>query len=371
MKYDVVIIGAGPGGIAAAHNLINNNISCLLIDKQKFPRNKLCAGGITSKTFDLLKELKLKKEFTGENTIISEGAELYLEYKYITKIKSKGLTYMVDRFDFDSYLVDDYKDKGGILLEEARVKNIDEKNNIITLGNEETIEFQYIIGADGAVGMTRKLVDKNMHANGFCLQVDVERSKFKYDTDYMSLYYGIIPQGYGWIFPKKSYLTIGFGGDYNKNFDYNGEFEKFLNKLGINCDRKDFKGAFLAFGEHIKNPVNKEKNLLLVGDAAGLVDPITGEGIYFAMLSGVKASNLIIKAIKENSPNEVDKYKYEIENITKNIGKGAKLKKPIYTFRKPIFNAMKNKKIGDFVFNECLYESNYCLLELLFHKNKM
>ena len=46
MKYDVVIIGAGPAGVAAAHNLINNNISCVLIDKQKFPRNKLCAGGI-------------------------------------------------------------------------------------------------------------------------------------------------------------------------------------------------------------------------------------------------------------------------------------------------------------------------------------
>ena len=59
MKYDVVIIGAGPAGVAAAHNLINNNISCVLIDKQKFPRNKLCAGGITSKSFELMKILKL------------------------------------------------------------------------------------------------------------------------------------------------------------------------------------------------------------------------------------------------------------------------------------------------------------------------
>ena len=61
MHYDVIIIGAGPSGISAAHNLVNNKISCCLIDKQVFPRNKLCAGGITSKTFELIKSLNLKK----------------------------------------------------------------------------------------------------------------------------------------------------------------------------------------------------------------------------------------------------------------------------------------------------------------------
>ena len=62
--------------------------------------------------------------------------------------------------------------------------------------------------------------------------------------------------------------------------DFHKEFEKFLNNLGIKCNREEFKGAMLTFGEYIKNPINKEKNLLLVGDAAGLVDPFTGEGFY-------------------------------------------------------------------------------------------
>ena len=57
-------------------------------------------------------------------------------------------------------------------------------------------------------------------------------------------------------------------------------------------------------------------------------------------------------------------------NITKNINKGAKLKKLIYKYRKPIFKSMKNEQIGSFIFNECLYNSNYDLLELLFNKNK-
>lgn len=368
MNYDVVIIGAGPGGVAAAHNMINNNISCILIDKQKFPRNKLCAGGITYKTFELMKTLKLQNEFNIENSEVSEGASLYLEYEHIADIKCKGLTYLVDRFEFDDYLVEEYKKKGGVLLEGVAVSKIDTKKKVITLSNDEKINFKYIIGADGAVGMTGKLVDEKFNANGFCLQVEIDKDKFSYEGNNMSLYYGIIPQGYGWIFPKKNTLTVGFGADYDKNLNYHKEFEKFLNRLGIECHRSEFKGAMLPFGEYMKVPINKEKSVLLVGDAAGLVDPITGEGIYFAMLSGIKASNIIINVLNTNNENEIDKYIAEIAEITKNISKGSKLKKLIYKFRKPIFNAMKNRKFGSFIFNDCLYESNYDLLEVIFHK---
>lgn len=369
MKYDVVIIGAGPGGVSAAHNFINNNVSCILIDKQKFPRNKLCAGGITNKTFELMKNLKLQEEFDVKTSVVSEGASLYLEYSHIADIISKGLTYLVDRFEFDDYLVNQYKQKGGNLLEGRKVINIDTENNIIILDGGEVIKFKYIVGADGVVGITKGLVDENVKANGFCLQVEIDREQFNYESNNMSLYYGVIPQGYGWIFPKKKTLTVGFGGDYHQDLNYHEEFAKFLNKLNIDYDKSEFRGAMIPFGDYVKNPINKSKNLLLVGDAAGLVDPITGEGIYYAMLSGIKASNIIMKALKENNKDEVDKYIDEISEITRNISKGTKLKKLIYKYRKLIFNAMKNKKIGNFLFNECLYSSNYDLLEVLFHKN--
>ena len=109
MNYDVVIIGAGPSGIAAGHNIINNKLSCCIIDKQVFPRNKLCAGGVTQKTFELLKSLNLGQEFKGENTIISKSVSIYLKDKYITDIECKGNTYLVDRFEFDEYLVRAYE----------------------------------------------------------------------------------------------------------------------------------------------------------------------------------------------------------------------------------------------------------------------
>jgi len=364
MNYDVVIIGAGPAGIAAGHSIINNNISCCIIDKQVFPRNKLCAGGITQKTYDLLKSLNLGSEFKGESTVVSKDVSLYLKDKYITDIEC-GNTYLVDRFEFDEYLVRAYENKGGELLENTKVKSIDTSNNIITLDNNETITFKYIIGADGAVGITRSLVDKNIKSNGFCLQVDIDKSNTNYNSDKMSMYYGVLPYGYGWIFPKKNHLSVGFIGDYDKNLDYKGEFEKFLNSIGINCDRNQFKGAFIPFGQYINNPINKEKNLLLVGDAAGFVDPISGEGIYFAVLSGIKAAETIIKSIKNNDVSIIDEYSNEICNITNSIKKGSKLKKLVYSYKTPIFNSMKNKKIGSFIFNDCLYNSNYDILKTL------
>lgn len=367
MKYDVVIVGGGPAGMATAHILINNNISCCVIDKQVFPRDKLCAGGVTGKALDLLKKLNINRSFNGENTVVSSGASLYVEYNHIIDIDTKSKTHLVDRFEFDDYLVSSYKDKGGAIIEGTKVSYIRSEQKKLMLANNSIVEFEYIVGADGAVGITSALVDKKFKSNGFSLQVDIQKDKFKYESDKMSLFYGIIPNGYGWIFPKESYVTIGIGSDYNKNIDYKIEFETFLEKLGIDYTNEKVRGAFLPFGECINNPINKEKNVILVGDAAGFADPITGEGIYFALLSGIKAGEIITKAINCNDREVLNKYIDEIRPITSNINKGRKLKKPLYKYRRVAFTPLKNEKIADILFNKCMYESSYNLnLQKLF-----
>ncbi len=357
MNYDVIIIGAGPSGMASAHTLLNSHISCLVIDKQIFPRNKLCAGGITQKSMDILKTLKLGREFEGRCTVVTDEYSLYVEYKHITNIKSSN-TYLVNRFEFDDYLVDTYKQKGGNILEGVKVCNIDTNNKSILLSNNETIRYKYIIGADGCVGSTKSLVDKDFKVNGFCLQVDIDRKNIEY-PDKISLYYGIIPYGYGWIFPKKDSLSIGFGAPYKRGIDFIGEFEKFLKKIGARYNKADFKGAFIPFGSYIKEPINKNKDILLVGDAAGFCDPITGEGIYFSLFSGIKAGECLIKAIRRNSKEAVGEYVDKIAPIISSIEGANKVKKILYRSRKVVFSSFKNKTIGKFLFNRCLYNSNY------------
>lgn len=359
MKYDVVIVGAGPAGMAAAHTLINNNISCCVIDKQIFPRNKLCAGGVTNKAMELLHTLNLGETFLGKNTVVSTGASLYVEYNHIIDLKSKGETYLVDRFEFDDYLVDSYKNKNGAMIEGIKVSCISTAKKKIVLSDNNIIDFEYLIGADGAVGTTRKLIDENHKTNGFCLQIDIEKNKIDYKSDNMSLFYGVIPYGYGWIFPKDEYVTIGIGANFDKSIDYKKEFKIFLDTLGVKYSQENFKGAFLPFGNYIENPVNDVNNMILVGDAAGFADPITGEGIYFAILSGIKGAEVITKAINNDNREILRQYIEEVKPITNSINKGRKLKKSMYKYRKIVFEPFKNEKIADVLFNEYMYNSNY------------
>ncbi|MGL6107171.1 NAD(P)/FAD-dependent oxidoreductase [Romboutsia sp.] len=369
MKYSVVIIGAGPAGMAAAHSLINNNISCCVIDKQTFPRNKLCAGGITGKAMDLINSLNLGKEFNGKNTVVSTKASLYVEYEHLADVKTEESTHLVDRFEFDEYLVNTYKEKGGKIIEGIKVNYISTKQKHLMLSNNEIIDYDYIIGADGAVGLTHSIVNKNFKTNGFCLQVDINKKEIDYDSNKMSLYYGIVPYGYGWIFPKEDCLTVGLGANYSKDIDFKKEFEVFLNNLGIKCERKDFKGAIIPFGEYLNYPINKEKNIVLVGDAAGFADPITGEGIYFAVLSGMKAANVITNALLNNDRELIEDYIDEIKPIINNIKKANRIKNNLYKYRRVAFTPFKNEKVANVIFNKYMYNSNYEIRISNFFKN--
>ncbi len=359
MDTQVIIIGAGPSGMAAAHALTNNNIPCIVIDKQTFPRNKLCAGGVTQKAKEILDQLDLKEEFNGENTIVSSRFSLNVGYKHIKNINTQSSTHLVDRYEFDEYLVNTYKNKGGKILEGTKVESIDPENNTIRLSNNQTLKYQYLIGADGATGITKSLINKDFRTNGFCLQIEINREEYSYPNDKISLYYGIIPYGYGWIFPKKNHITVGFGANYNDKIDYKQEFDKFLKHLGIAYDKKDVKGAFVPFGEYIKHPIDKDNTIILIGDAAGLADPISGEGIYYSLLSGIKSADTITKAIEHNDREILEEYIKEIKPITKNISRATKLKKPIYKHRNMIFSSFKNENIASLLFEKCLYNSEY------------
>lgn len=245
------------------------------------------------------------------------------------------------------------------MIEGLKVTHISTTNKKIMLSDNNIIDFEYIIGADGAVGVTRKLIDKKHKTDGFCLQVDIDKNNIDYNSDKMSLYFGVIPYGYGWVFPKEEYITIGIGSNYDNSLDYKKEFEGFLDNIGAKYNSDNFKGAFIPFGDYVKKPINDTKNMILVGDAAGFADPISGEGIYFAMLSGIKGANVITKALKNNNRDILSDYITEIKPITNSIKKGNKLKKSVYKYKKIAITPLKNKKIADLVFNKYIYSSNY------------
>ncbi len=317
-KYDVVIIGAGPSGSIAGYLLKKSNLKVLLIDKKEFPREKLCGGLVTQKSINLLNDI-FDKEFV-ESLIEDKKnkVQIFFKNKLISSVTTKIPFYLVDRKRFDYSLLKQYLKIGGDFLPKTSFTKINIPESKIELTNGNTIEFKYLIGADGALSKVRKYVILEYKPSGYCLESFVSSNR---TDNYLKIYFGDLKIGYGWIFPRKNTEVIGVGADYFLNKDnFYKNYQK-INKLVSNFVQKP-KGAFIPFGEIVDKPV-KDNKIFLIGDAAGFVDPITGEGIYYALKSGELIANSIINSNQNNSAETI------YLNSVKNIQKEIKIRKPV------------------------------------------
>ena len=314
-KYDVIIVGCGPAGIGAAKILEKNNINYCIIEKNKFPREKLCGGGLTNKSINILKELELN--IKDIKTI--DAKEIELVTKDIKKtIKLDNKIVMTERKEFDN---NNFKQVKNIYQEET-IQNI-EDNILITDKNK--YEFKYIIFADGVNGYSRKLI--TYRKLGFCVEC---LSKTK--TNKTVLDFKIVKNGYGWIFPKKDHITIGLGNIHNEiKEDYVNLLIKFAKEYNIEIDKDKIRGYFIPmYSKKVyKNSVIDNK-YILVGDTATLVDPVSGEGIYYALASGKNAAESIIECLKNNEELKNIYFK-KSNNMYKELNKRLFLSKLLYS----------------------------------------
>lgn len=244
----------------------------------------------------------------------------------IANFQTKLPFYLVDRYNFDFELYNNYINEGGICYCGNTISSIDTENKLIVLNNGDKIEYNILVGADGANSQIRKLIDRKYKPNGFCLEI--EQSKIK-KSDLINIHFGCVDKGYGWYFNKNTFSTIGFGGEYEKT-----KLQSILNSKNnifkyYNIDNKNVKGAFIPFGKFLKKPCRD--NIILIGDAAGFVDPITGEGLYFCFKSSILACQAIIE-YKKSSKNFPLAYYYLnlIGDIHKRIEEANRLKKIIF-----------------------------------------
>ena len=317
-KYDVIIIGCGPAGVSAAKRLKDNNINFCIIDKNKFPREKLCGGGLTNKSIKLLKKLNfsLKGIDTSECNIVN------LNTKNISKdIKLDNNIIMVDRYEFD---YNNIKQLGKInLFEEENITSI---NNNILITNKDKYEFKYIIFADGINGYSRKLIKNRKF--GFCVEYESDKLTNKNVLDFSALI-----GGYGWIFAKKKHTTIGVGGMYPKKDNYVDLLIKFGGKFDFKIEKSKIRGYHIPiFSKYVyKNSVIDNK-YILVGDAASLVDQVSGEGIYYALYSGNAAALSIIERLNNKNSNLKEVYFNKTNKLYKSLIKRSRVNKLLYSW---------------------------------------
>lgn len=297
--WDAIIVGAGPAGCAAAYDLATAGLRALLLDKSDFPRSKACAGGLTMKT---VKALRYSIEPVTRLVVHQILLENNGSQSTLVKTRSP-LCVMTVRAEFDAYCLEKTRAAGAQFRRIRALRQIEPTDDGISLVTaDQVFHGRFLIGADGVHSQVRKLADLGEStAGGFALEAQVPLPEHPRD---LTFDFGAVRNGYGWIFPKGNHLNVGMG------FYAQSEGET-LNRerlLAYIHKRLGTDAADHIVGQYLgvrgwDQPCAKGR-VLLAGDAAGLVDPLTAEGIYSAVVSGQAAARAIVDHLSGRRPVE-------------------------------------------------------------------
>lgn len=330
--FDIVVIGAGPAGSAAACWAARQGLSVALIDKATFPRKKLCGGLFTERSRSYYQEIfgeDIQRDmFTTRHDISfwHQGRELAT----LTDIPPLHLTM---RFDLDAKLFSLAIQHGAHDYSGEPVARIDGQSVVLKSG--KTLSGTVLIGADSVNSIVARHLfgapfDKTKI--GFGLEIEASPQEQNPDEKPLRIDFAAATWGYGWSFPKQHTTTVGVGGLLAPNPDMKSHMAAYLETMGLDPSRTRFKGHYLPFGDFRKTP--GQGATLLAGDAAGLVDPITGEGIALAMKSGQIAAQAAQTAIERTAPQSALKlYRHGLSDMHKSLKVARMLRHIIFAPR--------------------------------------
>ncbi|MDH4214873.1 MAG: NAD(P)/FAD-dependent oxidoreductase [Candidatus Thorarchaeota archaeon] len=334
--YDVVVIGAGPAGSTASYYLAKEGLKVCIIDKESFPRDKPCGGGFSTGLIDEFPYLQKRTD-----DFLKGIAKIGVLHSPNRRVVLQGKVDMALtlRTDFDNVLFECALEQGADSCTKTRAKHVKFHQNYseVILASGNSIKGTVVLGADGVTslvareaGLQRRWPKDNITA---CRVAEVpatnEEILERYTEDLHYHFFanlGGLP-GYGWIFPKRDTINIGLGivGTHAQGlpriFNSFVRFLKHERLLMNNADLSSAKGALIPTG----GPVKKSfvDNCLLVGDAAGMVSPLTGGGIVFAMRAARIAARVLLSALEHDKLKENSLWRYE-QMWQYNFGKDLK-----------------------------------------------
>ena len=292
-RFDVLVVGAGPAGSAAAMHLARGGARVLLADKARFPRDKPCGGGLTGRA---LRHAPCDVEPVVEHVV----DRFVLRAGYgprVARASRRPLIRMTQRRRLDLHLAEQAAAAGADFRDEVRVKELTlEDDGVTAVVGGSPVLASFVVGADGANGLVGRAAGLGDGiVRGVALEGNVpwgtlDPAPYR-RTAWVEL--GVVPGGYGWVFPKGDHANLGVGGWMGEGPHLRAHLDRLARMHGLDPGAlTDVRGHRLPM-RRLGAPAGRGR-VLLVGDAAGLVDPLSGDGIYEAFVSARLAAEAIL-----------------------------------------------------------------------------
>lgn len=322
-NYDVVVVGGGPAGSSAASFLADSDARVLVLDKDSFPRDKICGEGVGPRAVRFLRDMGLR-EHMDENFHMIKGVRIAYEGREPKDFALNSVPGFVDycytarRTELDGMLLCHARNKGVDVWENSKVVEPLVENGRVTGvraihdGTQVEVSADVVVGADGAnsaLGRAMGLMVNNEKHMSIAIRQLYEGVQEK-DDHIELLFSEVLKPGYGWIFPIPGNMAnVGVYASVDRirgdKIDLHETMQAFVSEGRAAAKLSGAKPASPVRGALLRKGLGCSKvecpGLILVGDAASMINPLTGEGIAYALETGQMAAEHIIESRKAGS----------------------------------------------------------------------
>lgn len=297
--FDCIIVGAGPAGATAAYHLAKKGRSVLVLEKVSLPRYKPCGGGVSpaiAKWFDF--------DFSPviNNTITRVRYTWKMDDPVETELNMPEPMWMVKREEFDNYLIEQAKLKGAEVKDNTEVKAIAQSDNGWQVTTSQGIfNAAYLIAADGGKGFIAKSLGLKPKQEFLGATLEIKTTVPAERQRLASFDFGTLKNGYIWNFPKQDGYSLSAGCMRGKikSDELKKQLTDYAKNSGLDLTNSQY--AEYTLGLWTENQPLHVNRALIAGEAAGILDPLSGEGIRPSMFTGMKAAEAIDLAIAGDS----------------------------------------------------------------------